>query len=345
MEPLTCTGRFVSPFVRALASYRGLPASGLARLRVLAAQDRVPLADAGRSLEGWVRHCRDESLGLRVGRTMQLGLGGPLDYAMCSAASVRQSMQVAMRYSRLYSDALLPKLELAGERAIIRLDSKIPWRRVVADFTVSTWYATHLKPRLELHLNSSKEHAPCRLALECCFAHPKPADISEYERAFEGSTLRFDAGFYGFVLDAAVIDAPLLTADVALHATHVEHLELLYARLDASTPRNIEARVRQALGSDLRCSFASADRVARALHMSRRTLARRLDEEGTTFSEVLDSHRRELGVRYVARSALTLAEISERLGFSQVQGFGRAFRRWTGRSPLEYRNAARKSAA
>jgi AraC-like DNA-binding protein len=104
-------------------------------------------------------------------------------------------------------------------------------------------------------------------------------------------------------------------------------------------------RVRQALGSDLRCSFASADRVARALHMSRRTLARRLDEEGTTFSEVLDTHRRELGVRYVARTSLPLGEISERLGFSQVQGFGRAFRRWTDRSPLEYRNAARKAAA
>lgn len=341
MEQPTCTGRFVSPFVRALASYPGLPASGLARLRVLAAQDRVPLADAGRALEGWVRHCRDENLGLRAGRAMQLGLGGPLDYALCSAASLRQSMQVAMRYARLYSDALSPKLELPGERAVIRLDSTIAWRRVVADFTVSTWYATHLKP----HLNANEERAPRRLALECCFAHPKPADISEYDRAFEGNTLRFDAGFYGFTLDASAIDAPLLSADVALHATHIEHLELLYAQLDATAPRNIEARVRQALGSDLRCSFASADRVARALHMSRRTLARRLDEEGTTFSEVLDTHRRELGVRYVARSSLTLAEISERLGFSQVQGFGRAFRRWTGRSPLEYRNAARKAAA
>jgi AraC-like DNA-binding protein len=341
MEALTCTGRFVSPFVRALASYPGLPASGLARLRALAAQERVPLVDAGRSLEGWVRHCRDENLGLRAGRAMQLGWGGPLDFAMCSAASMRQGMQVAMRYARLYSDALLPKLELVDERAIIRLDSKIAWQRAGADFTVSTWYATHLEP----HLKPQREHAQRPLALECCFAHPKPVDISEYERAFDGNTLRFDAGFYGFVLDAAAVDTPLLSADVALHASHVEHLEVLYARLDATTPRNIEARVRQALGEDLRCSFASADRVARALHMSRRTLARRLDDEGTTFSEVLDSHRRELGMRYVARSSLTLYEISERLGFSQVQGFGRAFRRWTGRPPLEYRNAARKTAA
>jgi AraC-like DNA-binding protein len=341
MESLTCSGRFVSPFVRALASYPGLPAAGLARLRVLAAQERVPLTDAGQSLESWVRHCRDENLGLRAGRAMQLGLGGPLDYAMSSAASLRQSMQVAMRYCRLYSDALLPKLEQEGERAIIRLDSKLPWQRVVADFTLSTWYATHLKP----HREHARDPLGRRLALECCFAHGKPADVSEYERAFDGSTLRFDAGFYGFVLDAAAIDAPLLSADVALHAAHIEHLEVLHAQLDAAAPRNIEARVRQALGSDLRCSFASADRVARALHMSRRTLARRLDGEGTTFSEVLDTHRRELGVRYVARTSLPLGEISERLGFSQVQGFGRAFRRWTGRSPLEYRNAARKAAA
>lgn len=337
MEPLTCTGRFVGAFVRALEAYPSLPAAGLARLRTLASHERVPLADAGHSLEAWARHARDESLGLRAGRMMQLGCGGPLDYAMCSAASLRQSTVVAARYARLFSDALVPKLEVSGGRALLRFDSKLPWRRVIADFTMSTWYATHLRPH--------QEHARRPFALECCFAHAAPADLGEYARAFGGNALRFDAGFYGFGMELGALDLPLLSADVALHAAHLEHVELLHAQLDARAPRNIEARVRQALGSDLRCSIASADRIARALHMSRRTLARRLDEEGTTFSQVLDAHRKELGLRYVARSAIPVHEISERLGFSQVQGFGRAFRRWTGRSPLEYRNAARNAAA
>lgn len=335
-EQMSCTGRFVSPFVRALEAYPGLPVSGLARLRSLAAQDRVLLADAGRSLEGWVRLAGDPSLGLRAGRAMQLGWGGPLDYAMHSAASLRQSMLIAIRYARLFSDALLPKLEIKGRRAIIRIDSKLPWRPVIADFTMSTWYATHLRPHQEQALEP--------FALECYFAHGRPAELAEYERSFGPSTLRFDAGFYGFELELSAIDVPLLSADGALHAAHLEHLEAAHAQLDAQATRNIQARVRQALGSDLRCSQASAERVARALHMSRRTLARRLDDEGTSFTHVLDAHRKELGTRYVGRTALSLNEISERLGFSQVQGFGRAFRRWTGCSPLEYRLNVRRAA-
>jgi AraC-like DNA-binding protein len=337
MQELSCTGRFVSPFVRALEAYPGLPASGLARLRTLAGQDRVLLADAGSSLDGWVRLTRDENLGLRAGRVMQVGWGGPLDYAMHTAASLRQSMLVATRYARLFSDALLPKLEQKGRRATIRIDSKLPWRRVLADFTMSSWYATHLRP------HQGRAHEP--FAVECYFAHAQPADLSEYERSFGGSPLRFAAGFYGFEVELATIDVPLLSADVALHAAHLDHLELALSQLDTHARRNIEARVRQALGSDLRCTHASAERVARALHMSRRTLARRLDDEGTSFTQVLDAHRKELGLRYVARSAFSLNEISERLGFSQVQGFGRAFRRWTGCSPLEYRHGARKAAA
>jgi AraC-like DNA-binding protein len=337
MEEMSCTGRLVSPFVRALEGYSGLPATGLARMRTLAAQERVPLIDAGRSLDGWVRLTHDENLGLRAGRLMQVGWAGPLDYAMHSAASLRQSMLVATRYARLFSDALSPKLEQKGRRAIIRIDSKLPWRRVLADFTISTWYAAHLRPH--------QDGVQRPFALTCCFAHAQPADSLEYERSFGGNTLRFDAGFYGFELDLAVLDLPLLSADAALHSTHLEQLELALSQLDARASRNIEARVRQALGSDLRCSFASAERVARALHMSRRTLARRLDDEGTSFTQVLDAHRKELGLRYVARSAFSLSEISERLGFSQVQGFGRAFRRWTGCSPHEYRQSTRRAAA
>lgn len=337
MEPLSCSGRFVGAFVRTLEARAGLPAAGLARLRALAARDRVPIADAGHALDAWGRLARDENLGLRAGRAMQIGWGGPVDYAMCSAASLRQSIQVAIRYARLFSDALTPALDVRGERAFLRIDSKLAWRRVVADFTLSTWYVTHLKPH--------EDQGGKRIAFECCFAHARPADLSEYVRAFGDQPLSFGAGFYGFVFDAKLLDRPLLSADVAMHAAHVEQLELLQAQLDARAPRDIAARVRQALGADLRDNFASAERVARALHMSRRTLARRLDEEGTSFSAVLDGHRRELGVRYVARSELALSEISDRLGFSQVQGFGRAFRRWTGRSPLEYRNAARQTAA
>ena len=76
--------------------------------------------------------------------------------------------------------------------------------------------------------------------------------------------------------------------------------------------------------------------------MSPRTLGRRLEHEGTTFKELLDDLRRRLALRYVggARSR-ALTEIAFLLGFSQSAAFHRAFKRWTGQTPLEYRRERR----
>ena len=79
--------------------------------------------------------------------------------------------------------------------------------------------------------------------------------------------------------------------------------------------------------------------VARALHMSRRTLQRRLDEEGTSYKATLDSLRRELCLQYLERPEIALAEIAHIGGFSDTSALTRAVRRWTGQTPLEYRRS------
>ena len=74
--------------------------------------------------------------------------------------------------------------------------------------------------------------------------------------------------------------------------------------------------------------------------MSLRTLARRLETEGTTFRELVDDVRRQLALEHVARRTASFSEITDQLGFSHVAAFHRAFRRWTGQTPLEYRRRA-----
>jgi AraC-like DNA-binding protein len=82
---------------------------------------------------------------------------------------------------------------------------------------------------------------------------------------------------------------------------------------------------------------ASAVSVARTLHMSRRTLSRKLEQEGTSFAGELDDVRRDLACGYIEGSKRSLAEIAFLLGFSHVESFHRAFRRWTGTTPSAYR--------
>jgi AraC-like DNA-binding protein len=75
--------------------------------------------------------------------------------------------------------------------------------------------------------------------------------------------------------------------------------------------------------------------------MSGRTLTRRLEDEGTTFKDLLDDLRKSLSLRYVGSTDLGLSEIAFLLGFSQSAAFHRAFKRWTAQTPLEYRRARR----
>jgi AraC-like DNA-binding protein len=324
MEQMSCTGRLVRPFVRLLSKYPAVSPHTLEKIRSQAQDRRVNLRDAYDTLTYWVNQTQDSDLGLKAGQLMCLGSGGVLEYAMHSAASVREGTEIATRYARLFSDALEPKLQVEGNRAIIRLDNKVLWPRVAADFTLSAWYTCHIRVQLA--------QLP---EVECWFAHEEPASIAEYERTFYPSKLRFNAPFYGFVFDVDASEAPLASADASLHAVHCEHLVLLHASLLA--PRDLTARVRQILANDLRRGNPNARSVARELHMSRRTLARRLDAEGTTFTAQLDELRRQLALHYVSRPDLPLSEVTNLLGFSHVQGFHRAFRRWTGRTPVQYR--------
>jgi AraC-like DNA-binding protein len=81
------------------------------------------------------------------------------------------------------------------------------------------------------------------------------------------------------------------------------------------------------------------DRVARALGMSRQTLYRRLKAEGTTFEEILEAKRRQLAIRYLGMDRISVKAAAYRLGFSEPAAFSRAFKRWTGVSPTDFRAA------
>jgi AraC-like DNA-binding protein len=104
-------------------------------------------------------------------------------------------------------------------------------------------------------------------------------------------------------------------------------------------------RVRVLASRELSGGEPTAEHVASLLHMSRRTLARRLEQEGTSFRSIMDDLRRGLAERYLALDDLGMSEIAVLLGFSDPAAFHRAFRRWCGQSPSEYRREHRLAAA
>jgi AraC-like DNA-binding protein len=83
----------------------------------------------------------------------------------------------------------------------------------------------------------------------------------------------------------------------------------------------------------------SHEEVARVLALSPRTLTRRLEEAGTSFTAILDETRRALAEQYLARTEFSVAEVAYLVGFAEASSFNRAFRRWTGRAPGDVRRA------
>ena len=99
------------------------------------------------------------------------------------------------------------------------------------------------------------------------------------------------------------------------------------------------------LAANLAHGAVTLAEAARALHLSERTLQRRLDEAGTRFTELVDEVRKDMALRYVRDPRLALGEVAYLLGFAEPSPFHRAFRRWTGRTPLAVRREAVASRA
>jgi AraC-like DNA-binding protein len=320
------SARFVPPFAQVLATYEQFAPEALNRLKAIDPTTRIPAAVAHELAAGQVAETGDPDLGFKAAKAMPLGRAGALDYVMHSAPTVREAIEVGDRYIRSFSDVLNVRHDVDGTRARIRLEVSCPMPRAIIDFTMSAWYANHLRAPLS-----------DATQLECWFAHSKPSHTEEYERAFAPATLRFDAPFNGFAFDREHLDAPLASADATTHAVLCEHVALAVAHL--TMRRTLVARVREITMRDLLHGGPSVFSVACQLRMSARTLGRRLEREGTTFSAVLDQLRKELALGYVGNHTLGFTDIAFRLGFSHVEAFHRAFKRWTGQTPLTYRRA------
>jgi len=106
--------------------------------------------------------------------------------------------------------------------------------------------------------------------------------------------------------------------------------------LERFTAQHFADRVRVRLVELLSSGVTHEDEVARSLHVSRRTLQRRLAEQGTNYKTLFDEARRELALRYIGEQGMSIKEATYVLGFSEPSNFTRAFKRWTGASPSQY---------
>jgi len=136
---------------------------------------------------------------------------------------------------------------------------------------------------------------------------------------------------------------PLVGANPRLRATLEAHASEL--QREALQAESFGARVRAVIGQSLREGEPRVGEVAQRLGMTARTLQRRLADEDLGFTALVDEARLNLARRYLADESLSISEISFALGYSEPSAFTRAFKRWSGSAPAEYRESARAGAS
>ena len=166
--------------------------------------------------------------------------------------------------------------------------------------------------------------------------HDDPGCPDQFAELYK-MPVEFSAERYAMYIDRAVATEALTTANPELVRVNDQVVTDYLARLDRS---DVVMRVKSKLIDRLPSGQLDEGEIAESINLSRRSLQRKLKQQGVSFSGLLDSSRRELGLQYVRDSQHSLNEIAYLLGFSEPGNFSRAFKRWYGKSPSRYREQA-----
>jgi AraC-like DNA-binding protein len=176
--------------------------------------------------------------------------------------------------------------------------------------------------------------APMEMA-EFQFDFDPPDYAARYRDAFHAPVV-FKRPHVGVSIPPAWLPLPCPFADPNIHRRAIDRLEL--AKRSLQGPEFIVALVEEILHAS-EGAPPSAQSIATQLHISRRTLVRRLEQHGTSVRNLTERHQRRCSIELLADASLDVNEIADRLGYSEPSNFSRAFRRWFGKSPQQYRDA------
>jgi AraC-like DNA-binding protein len=286
---------------------------------------RIPQESQLELWEAVMRSLRDPFFPTFVGARSQPRDYDVVGFAYMTRANLREALEQALRYGSVWSDSSSWDIT-PGERELtvtvhmeepLRLGARCLSECLLAEIIHSGRLLTGTDVRPN----------------EVRFSHPAPRDTRAIE-AFYKAPVRFDCPASQLVLDADVLTTPLLKADPDLAAFFAHRADDLLERYSVE---GLARRLRVLLEGELGRGLPTLETAAARLGVSARTLRRRLQEEGTTFQDTLDETRCELAKRHLGEDKLALGEVAFLLGFSEPSAFHRAFKRWTGQTPLSYR--------
>lgn len=328
----TTFGGWVLAIVRAMESY-GLdpePICRAAEIDLDAAWDpnvRFEVVKTTRLFQLGADASEDPCFGLTVGRMMRPTSWHALGFSLWASLDLAQVSERMARFCKIFTTCACVGLDREADRIRLWGCSYPAYQPVVGNHQYEAFLATimltcrHLYPH---HFQPLRVGLPRREALP---------DMSSFERMFKCPVLLGqDRVWMEVDLETATQRLPTANPELAQKNDQI-CLEYI-SRFDRA---DVQSQVYYRLLEDLSEGEPQMEVMAEKLNVSVRTLQRKLKEQGTSYKQLVDDVRKDLAMQYMEQSHMPIGEISYRLGFSHVSNFSRAFKRWSGDSPAEWR--------
>lgn len=291
-------------------------------------QLKITAAQYGKIVQNLLPHFHNTSFALEYGARLNITSRGPVSLLIMSLPNLMEVVKFSVTYQRLLDVPHLGHYYQTESGLAIEIESKAHpmysaafWRfnaeTLMASFFVSANYLNNATiPLLGMKFNYSE-----------------PAYSQAYQDLFQ-CPIEFDAETCTMIFPNEVLNKPLMTANETLARDGQEIYQKHLNKHLQSTPvsRRVTSLLSESLGD-----YPELKEMANKLSMNERTLRRKLAEEGTSFQTILDATRQTHAKRLLRSNSGSVEYIAISLGFSDASSFRKAFKRWTGKTPIEYR--------
>jgi AraC-like DNA-binding protein len=300
---------------------------GLRRTDVADPEARISYAAVLGLIERAATLLGDPSLGLRLGASHEARGSGLLGFVVLNSPTLMEALKNLQRYFHVVGDGEDIEIERSGPHLILQFREADPAMRGLRH---NSEYMAAIIVRACRDM-TRKRISPVRVE----FMHARPNAKVAYDQ-YLGCPVKFHSEWDALVYDAKIAQLPVIGADDQL----LRVLERACRQVLGPTPRkqDLVHNVREWAMDRITMGPVHIDDVASALGMSAKTLERRLGDKGKTFSALIDDIRSGLAKRYLGETDFRLEQVAYLTGYSEPAALVRAFKRWTGTTPMQYRD-------
>ena len=272
----------------------------------------------------------DDHLALHAAESLEAGAYRIIDFLAGHSATVGEALSKISDYSPLINTSVYLPIDYDNKHVNFRLETN-------DGSSISRAYAEYFFAACYLRVAQVVgDFKPEMIE----FSHPAPKEISEHQRIFR-CPVYFEKEGLRMVISKNVWQQKSVNSNPVLFSVLDQHAQMLVGELQE--PLSILNQVRKAIIGELRGGNPNLEWVSKKIGVSTRTLQRRLHEQSTSFGNILEEMRESMAKNYLEDKRVSIVEVAFLLGFSEQSSFQRAFKRWTGLTPLQYRQTLKES--